>query len=88
LQKTGNIIINTVGVIENECIVNDAGHLARGTVLTSNVRVRGRRFIGANAIIKQGIIINEDAIISAASFMVQNITDKETWIGNLAKKIS
>ncbi len=43
--------------------------------------------IGANSVIMPGIIIGENAIVGANSFINTNITSNETWVGSPAKKL-
>lgn len=43
--------------------------------------------IGANSVILPGIIIGENAIVGANSFVNTNIPSNETWAGSPAKKL-
>jgi acetyltransferase-like isoleucine patch superfamily enzyme len=44
-------------------------------------------FIGAGAIIIQGITIGENSIIGAGSVVIKNIPENSTYVGNPAKLI-
>ena len=81
-------IINSGVIIEHECSVGNFSHIAPGAVLTGNVNIGENCFIGANAIIKQGVSIADDVIIGAGTVVLNDITEKGTWVGNPAKLIS
>lgn len=82
-SKIGNFsILNTGCVIEHECEIGIAAHIAPGAVLAGNVKVGNRTFIGANAVIKQGIEIGDDVIIGAGSVIIKNVRSNTKIIGN------
>jgi acetyltransferase-like isoleucine patch superfamily enzyme len=43
--------------------------------------------IGANTVIKPGVIIGSNVTIGAGSVVLRDILDGETWGGNPARKI-
>jgi sugar O-acyltransferase (sialic acid O-acetyltransferase NeuD family) len=77
-----NVILNTGCIVEHECVLQDAVHIAPGAVLAGNVTVGERTFVGANSIIKQGIVIGKDVIIGAGSVVITNIPDGKKVVGN------
>lgn len=83
LVQIGNFcIINTGAIIEHECIIMDAVHIAPGAVLAGNVTVGERTFVGANSVIKQDITIGKNVIIGAGSVIINDIEDGKTVVGN------
>ncbi len=89
LAKISNYcILNTGCIIEHECVIADAVHIAPGAVLAGSVHIGERSFIGANAVIIQGVKIGRDVIVGAGSVVIKDIPDHEVWAGNPAKKIS
>jgi sugar O-acyltransferase (sialic acid O-acetyltransferase NeuD family) len=76
------VILNTACIIEHECVLADAVHIAPGAVLAGNVTVGERTFIGANAVVKQGIAIGKDVIIGAGSVIINDIPDGKKVVGN------
>lgn len=83
LVKVGrNTILNTGCIIEHECVLQDAVHIAPGAVLAGNVCVGERSFVGANAVIKQGVIVGRDVVIGAGSVIITNIPDGKKVVGN------
>ncbi len=83
LAKIGkNVILNTGCIIEHECILQDAVHIAPGAVLAGNVTIGERSLVGANSVVKQGINIGKDVIIGAGSVIITNIPDGKKVVGN------
>ena len=83
LAQIGNFcIINTGAIIEHECIISDAAHIAPGAVLAGNVKIGERTFVGANAVIKQDVTIGKDVIIGAGSVIINDVEDGKTVVGN------
>lgn len=83
LAKIGkNVILNTGCIIEHECILHDAVHIAPGVVLAGNVIIGERSFVGANSVVKQGVNIGRDVVIGAGSVIIKNIPDGKKVVGN------
>lgn len=75
-------IINTGAVIEHECVLKNAVHIAPGAVLAGNVKIGANTFVGANSVIKQGVEIGENVIIGAGSVIIKDIADHSKVVGN------
>ena len=75
-------ILNTGCIIEHECEISTAVHIAPGAVLAGNVKIGKRSFIGANSVIKQGVEIGEDVIIGAGSVIINNVSSNTKIVGN------
>ena len=75
-------ILNTGCIIEHECEIGTAAHIAPGAVLAGNVKIGKRTFIGANSVIKQGVEIGDDVIIGAGSVIIRNVSNKSKIVGN------
>lgn len=80
-------IINTGAIIEHECVIMNAVHIAPGAVLAGNVKIGSRTFVGANSVIKQGITIGKDVIIGAGSVVLTDVEDGKTIVGNPGKML-
>lgn len=80
-------ILNTGCIIEHECTIGSAVHIAPGAVLAGNVTVGDRSFVGANSVVKQGVTIGKDVIIGAGSVVIYDIPDGGIFAGNPAKQI-
>jgi len=75
-------ILNTGCIIEHECEICTAVHIAPGAVLAGNVKIGKRSFIGANSVIKQGVEIGDDVIIGAGSVIINNVSSNTKIVGN------
>lgn len=80
-------IINTGAIIEHECHIYSFAHVAPGAVLAGNVKVGERSFIGANATVKQGIVIGNDVIVGAGSVILNDMPNNSVVVGNPGKII-
>ncbi len=75
-------ILNTGCIIEHECEIGTAAHIAPGAVLAGNVKIGKRTFVGANSVIKQGVEIGDDVIIGAGSVIIENVRSDSKIVGN------
>lgn len=80
-------IVNTGSILEHECSIGIAVHIAPGAVLAGNVTVGDRSFIGANAVVKQGVVIGKNVIIGAGAVVLKNLPDNTIVAGNPARQI-
>jgi len=80
-------ILNTACIIEHECKLGNAVHIAPGAVLAGNVTVGDFSFIGANAVIKQGINIGSNVIIGAGAVVINDVPDNYKIVGNPGRKL-
>lgn len=88
LSKIGNFcILNTACIIEHECQIGNAVHIAPGAVLAGNVVVGDLSFIGANAVIKQGVKIGSNVIVGAGSVVLNDVPDNCKIVGNPGRKL-
>ena len=88
LVKIGDIcILNTGCIIEHECVIGNAVHIAPGAVLAGNVEIGNNTFVGANTVIKQGLKIGRNVIIGAGSVILKDIADNKKIVGNPGKEI-
>lgn len=60
---------------------------APGVILAGNIRVGDRSFIGANAVVKQGVTIGEDALIRAGAVVIRDILNGEKFVGNPGRNL-
>ncbi len=81
-------IINTGSVVEHECEVGDYVHIAPSATLCGDVHVGRSSFVGANAVIIQGIRVHNNCTLGAGSVLLKHTNGPgETWVGNPARKI-
>ncbi|UJH91299.1 acetyltransferase [Antarcticibacterium sp. 1MA-6-2] len=88
LATIGNYcIMNTGAVVEHECRLGDAVHIAPGAVLAGNVSIGSGSFVGANSVIKEGVTIGDNVIIGAGTVVLKNIENNNKIVGNPGRVI-
>ena len=80
-------IINTGAIIEHDCILHDFVHVSPNATLCGSVVIGRYSWIGAGAIVIQGIKIGENVTIGAGSVVINDIPDNTIVVGNPAKII-
>lgn len=80
-------ILNTGCIVEHECKIGNAVHIAPGAVLAGEVEVGDFSFIGANSVIKQGVKIGSNVTIGAGSVILKDVADHKKVVGNPGRMI-
>lgn len=80
-------ILNTGCIMEHECKLGNAVHIAPGAVLAGNVEVGDFSFIGANAVLKQGVKVGANVIVGAGTVVIKDIPDNQKVVGNPGRVI-
>ncbi|WP_394221931.1 NeuD/PglB/VioB family sugar acetyltransferase [Alteromonas gracilis] len=86
-QLGDNIIVNTHAVIEHEAKIGSHTHVAVGAKVLGRTSIGQYCFIGAGAVIKEGIQICDNVTIGANSFVNKDITEPGVYVGSPARKI-
>ena len=55
--------------------------------MTGSVSVGDNTFVGANAVIKQGVKIGKDVVVGAGTVVIRDIPDNEKLVGNPGRYI-
>ncbi len=82
-----NTIINTASVIEHETVVGDRTHTVPPATVCGRSRVGSYVFLGAGAVVIDGISICDQVIIGACAVVKENITEPGTYAGTPARRI-
>lgn len=61
------VIINSMALVEHECVLEDFSHIAVSAVLCGQVSVGRAAFVGANATVIQGMKIKPHQIVPAGT---------------------
>jgi len=69
-----NCIVNSNVLIEHETSIGDFCHISTGAIINGQTKIGNRCFIGSNATISNNVFIVDDAIISAGSIVLKDIT--------------
>jgi acetyltransferase EpsM len=81
-------ICNSGCIIEHQCVIEDYAHVAPGATLAGNVRVGILSFIGANAVIREGVTVASEVKVGAGSVVLGDIATGMTVVGNPAKAVT
>ncbi len=63
-----NCILNSKSLIEHDAIIEGHTHISTACVVNGSVKVGRLSFIGSNAVIREGISIQERSVVQAGSF--------------------
>lgn len=70
-----NVLVNTGGIVEHDCVVGSHAHIATRATLTGGVSVGELSMIGAGATVRQYIKIGRQAIVAAGAVVVKDVMD-------------
>jgi sugar O-acyltransferase (sialic acid O-acetyltransferase NeuD family) len=74
-------IINSGTIIEHNCHIDEFSNISPGATLCGFVQVRKKVFVGANAVVKQQVVIEKEAIVGAGSTILKKVPQKTTVYG-------
>ena len=74
--------------IGHDCKIGNFLSLMPGAILSGNVNIGDRVYIGTNSSVKEKIEICDDVVIGLNTGIIKNITSKGIYAGNPIKKIS
>ena len=87
--KIGNhLIMNRGNHIGHDCNIGSFFSLMPGAIISGNVDVGDRVYIGTNSSVKEKIRICDDVVIGLNTGIIKSITSSGTYAGNPIKKIS
>lgn len=73
--------------IGHDCTIDDFTQISPMSMISGNVNIGKRCFIGTGAMIKQGVNICDDVIIGMGSVVLNDINQAGTYVGNKLRKI-
>lgn len=79
--------INSNVIIGHDCQIGEMFHACPGAIVSGNVNIGHRVFLGANSTVKEKITICNDVIIGAGAVVTKDITEPGKYAGVPAKKI-
>jgi len=80
-------ILNTSSVLTHDCKLGSAVHIAPSAVLCGNVNISDFSWIGANALVIEGIKITKKVIVGGGSVVIRNIEEEGTYVGNPIRRL-
>jgi serine acetyltransferase len=79
--------VNTGAIVEHECEVGEAVHVAPGACLAGRVRVGACAFVGVGAQVIQCLSVGEGATIGAGAVVIGDVPEGATVVGVPARVV-
>lgn len=80
-------IVNTGASLDHDSAMKDFASLAPGAVTGGRVEIGFRSAVGIGAAIKQGVVMGDDTVVGAKSYLNQNLPGRVIAYGSPAKVI-
>jgi UDP-perosamine 4-acetyltransferase len=80
-------IINTHSVVDHDCQIGEAAHVAPRAALAGGVRIGPLAFVGAGATIVPGVSVGESSIIGAGATVISNLGPNLVAVGVPARSV-
>jgi sugar O-acyltransferase (sialic acid O-acetyltransferase NeuD family) len=84
----GNSIINTRAVVEHEVVVGVHSHVAVNALLLGRSRIGDRVFLGAGALVRDGVGVTSDVTIGAGAVVTAEVDAPGVYAGVPARLLS
>jgi UDP-perosamine 4-acetyltransferase len=81
-------IINTGAIVEHDCIVGEATHVAPRSALGGFCRLGQEVFFGIGAVARPESVIGDRAVVGAGATVVRDIEAGATVVGNPARRLA
>lgn len=75
-------IVNTMAIVEHDCVLGIAVHAAPRSVMGGTCRIGDGALFGIGATARPGIIVGKDAIVGAGCVVVSDVAAGNTLVGN------
>ena len=80
-------IINTCASVDHDCRIGNYLHIAVGARICGTVHLEDDSWIGAGAVVIQGVSVCSGCMIGAGAVVVKSITEKGTYLGVPARRV-
>ena len=76
---------NLYSYVEHDCVIGDFVTFAPGVHCNGNVRIGHQSYIGAGAVIRQGLTIGAGAVVGMGAVVTKDVPSNVTVVGNPAR---
>ena len=76
---------NLQAYVEHDCVIGDFVTFAPGVRCNGNVTIGARAYVGAGAILRQGVQIGADAVVGMGAVVTRDVAAGTTVVGNPAR---
>jgi len=82
-----HVIVLPNTIISHDVFIGDYTSIAGGVVISGNARVGEACYLGANASIKDGVVIDDGSLIGMGSVVLKNVASNTVVVGNPAREL-
>jgi len=82
-----NVLVNTHAIIEHEVTVGSHSHISVGAKLLGRSSVGEFSFVGAGAVVRDGVRICDGVTVGANSFVNRDIAEPGVYVGAPVRKV-
>ncbi len=77
-QIAGHTIVNSCALVEHDCQIGAYNHIAPKATLCGEIHTEENVFIGANATLIQGIVLESQSVVGAGAILTQSLSSGYT----------
>jgi sugar O-acyltransferase (sialic acid O-acetyltransferase NeuD family) len=78
---------NLYSYVEHDCVIGDFVTFAPGVQCNGNVQIGDHTYIGAGAVIRQGLKIGAGAVVGMGAVVIRDVPAGATVVGNPARPL-
>ncbi|WP_374407146.1 acetyltransferase [Pelagerythrobacter sp.] len=78
---------NLYSCVEHDCVIGDFVTFAPSVRCNGAVTIGDGAYVGANAVIRQGLSIGAGATVGMGAVVTRDVPAGETWVGNPARRL-
>lgn len=88
LAKVGQgVILNSGSIVDHESIIGDFTHISVNATVAGRCRIGRHVFLGAGAVIIDGISVCDNVIIGAGATVISDISESGTYVGSPGRRL-
>jgi len=80
-------IVNDAAIVEHEAVVGMYCHVAANATLLGRARLGDRVFLGADAVVRDGVIVCADVTIGMGTIVTADISEPGVYVGVPARRL-
>jgi acetyltransferase-like isoleucine patch superfamily enzyme len=87
VQVGSHVVAMPHVTLTHDDVVEDFVTLCAGVTLGGGVRLRNGAYLGMNASVRPGVTVGRDATLGMGAALVEDLPDRETWVGVPAHRL-